>query len=161
MLIALLIFVCAVSVQYIMKMKNSEQEEAIIEAKASMTQEQLKTHAMLMMTEIVLKHFVENIMLNIEIIPIDNKQNVIVSLQASEFLEENTLLKDSYNLLKEIQHVEEINNITLKWFMPVKNINTEVLTVTIDDEALIAINEVSYKDIPQTATHYIKHEHLD
>ncbi|MER2113863.1 MAG: hypothetical protein ABS960_14315, partial [Solibacillus isronensis] len=102
-------------------MKNSDQEETIIEAKASMTQEQLKTHTMLMLTEIVLKQFVENIMLNIEIIPVDEKQNVIVSLRASEFLSETTLLKDSYNLLNEIQHVEEINNITLKWFMPVKN----------------------------------------
>lgn len=161
MLIALLIFVCAVSVQYIIKMKNSDQEETIIEAKASMTQEQLKTHTMLILTEIVLKQFVENIMLNIEIIPVDDKQSVIVSLQASEFLSETTLLKDSYNLLKEIQHVEEINNITLKWFMPVKNKNTEILTVTFDDEALIAFNEISYKDIPQSATQYIKHEHLD
>lgn len=161
MLIALLIFVCAVSVQYIMKMKNSDQEETIIEAKASMTQEQLKTHTMLMLTEIVLKQFVENIMLNIEIIPVDDKQNVIVSLKASEFLSETTLLKDSYNLLNEIQHVEEINNITLKWFMPIKNTNTEILTVTFDDEALDTFNENSYKDIPQSATQYIKHEHLD
>lgn len=161
MLIALLIFVCAVSVQYIIKMKNSDQEETIIEAKASMTQEQLKTHTMLMLTEIVLKQFVENLMLNIEIIPVDDKQSVIVSLQASEFLSETTLLKDSYNLLKEIQHVEEINNITLKWFIPVKNKNTEILTVTFDDEALIAFNEISYKDIPKSATQYIKHEHMD
>ena len=161
MLIALLIFVCAVSVQYIIKMKNSDQEETIIEAKASMTQEQLKTHTMLMLTEIVLKQFVENLMLNIEIIPVDDKQSVIVSLQASEFLSETTLLKDSYNLLKEIQHVEEINNITLKWFIPVKNKNTEILTVTFDDEALIAFNEISYKDIPKSATQYIKHEHTD
>ena len=161
MLIALLIFVCAVSVQYIIKMKNSDQEETIIEAKASMTQEQLKTHTMLMLTEIVLKQFVENIMLNIEIIPVDEKQNVIVSLKASEFLSETTLLKDSYNLLNEIQHVEEINNITLKWFMPIKNKNTEILTVTFDDEALDAFNDNSYKDIPQSATQYIKHEHLD
>lgn len=161
MLIALLIFVCAVSVQYIIKMKNSDQEETIIEAKASMTQEQLKTHTMLMLTEIVLKQCVENLMLNIEIIPVDDKQSVIVSLQASEFLSETTLLKDSYNLLKEIQHVEEINNITLKWFIPVKNKNTEILTVTFDDEALIAFNEISYKDIPKSATQYIKHEHMD
>lgn len=161
MLIALLIFVCAVSVQYIIKMKNSEQEEAIIEAKASMTQEQLKTQTMLVMTEIVLKQFVENIMLNIEIIPVDDKQNVIVSLRASEFLKESTLLKDSYNLLEEIQHVEEINDITLKWFIPVKNKNTDILTVTFDDEALIAINDISYKDIPHAATQYIKHERLD
>ncbi|MER2027763.1 MAG: hypothetical protein ABS935_10805 [Solibacillus sp.] len=142
-------------------MKNSDQEETIIEAKASMTQEQLKTHTMLMLTEIVLKQFVENLMLNIEIIPVDDKQSVIVSLQASEFLSETTLLKDSYNLLKEIQHVEEINNITLKWFIPVKNKNTEILTVTFDDEALIAFNEISYKDIPKSATQYIKHEHMD
>lgn len=161
MLIALLIFVCAVSVQYIIKIKNSDQEETIIEAKASMTQEQLKTQTMLVMTEIVLKQFVENIMLNIEIIPADDKQNVIVSLKASEFLKESTLLKDSYNLLKEIQHVEEINDITLKWFMPVKNKNTDILTVTFDEEALIALNEISYKDIPQAATQYIKHGRLD
>lgn len=50
MLIALLIFVCVVSVQYIIKMQNSEEEETIIEAKASMTQEQLKTHTMLMLS---------------------------------------------------------------------------------------------------------------
>jgi|GEM_PF-6158532 len=161
MLIALLIFVCAVSVQYIIKMKNSDQEETILEAKASMTQEQLKTHTMLLLTEIVLKQFVENIMLNIEIIPVDEKQNVVVSLQASEFLSETTLLKDSYNLLKEIQNVEEINDITLKWFMPVKNKNTEILTITFDDEALVDFDEISYKDIPHASTHYIKHEPLD
>lgn len=161
MLIALLIFVCAVSVQYIIKMKNSDQEETIIEAKASMTQEQLKTHTMLMLTEIVLKQFVENIMLNIEIIPVDDKQNVIVSLRASEFLSETTLQKDSYNLLNEIRHVEEINNITLKWFMPVKNKNTEILTITFDEEALVAFDEISYKDIPQSAAQYIKHAQLD
>ncbi|MGN7477128.1 hypothetical protein ACTHOQ_04670 [Solibacillus silvestris] len=141
-----------------MKKNASEQQEAIDEAKAAIAPEQLKSQTMIAMSEIVLQQFVENIMLNIEITPIDDKQNVAISLQASEFIKESTLLKDSYNLLKEIQHVEALNNITLKWLMPVRNKNTEVLTITFDEQKLASINEISYKDIPEAAEQYIKHE---
>ena len=161
MLIFFLIFVCVISVQYIMKKNNLEHLESIEEAQAAVSPEQLKLQTMLAISEIVLQQFIENIILNIEITPMDDKHNVTISLQATEFLHETTLLKDSYNLLNELQHVEALNDVTLKWFRPVQNKNTEVFTLAFDAQTLQTINEISYKDIPQAAKQYIKHAALN
>ena len=94
MLIFFLIFVCVISVQYIMKKNNLENQDSIEEAQAAVSPEQLKLQTMLAISEIVLQQFIENIILNIEITPMDDKHNVTISLQATEFLHETTLLKD-------------------------------------------------------------------
>lgn len=161
MLIFFLIFVCVISVQYIMKKNNLENQDSIEEAQAAVSPEQLKLQTMLAISEIVLQQFIENIILNIEITPMDDKHNVTISLQATEFLHETTLLKDSYNLLNELQHVDALNDVTLKWFRPVQNKNTEVFTLAFDAQTLHTINEISYKDIPQAAKQYIKHAALN
>lgn len=154
------IFVCLVSGKFILNKNNAEEQQTIEEAKAKVTPEQLKAETLMAISEIVLRQFIENIMLNLEITPIEDKQSVVISLQASEFIEENTLLKDSYNLLKELQHVNAVNDVTLKWFMAVRNKNTEVLTMSFDEQTLLAINNISYQELSEVATFYEKHEAL-
>ncbi|MCH7320735.1 hypothetical protein LZ480_02445 [Solibacillus sp. MA9] len=160
MLVVLIIFVGAVSVQFIIKSNEARDQKRIEETQAAISPEQLKIETMNAISQIILHQFVENIMLNMEIDIIDDTQNIDISLQASEFIDEKTLLKDSYNLLKEIQYVNSINDVTLKWFMNVKSKNTEALTLTIDSKTVRSIDEISYQDLPTSAITYIKLEQV-
>ena len=157
LLIVLILFVGAVSVQFILKNNETTEQQKMEQAKAAIPPEQLKIETMNAISQIVLHQFVENIMLNMEIELVDDRQNITISLQASEFMDEDTLLKDSYNLLKEIKHVDGVNDVTLKWFMNVRSKNTEALTLTFDAKAVQSINDLSYKDLPAIATTYNKH----
>jgi len=160
MLIVLILFVGAVSIQFLIKTNEADEQKKLEDAQTSMSPEQLKIETMNAISQIILHQFVENIMLKMEIEIVDGSQNITISLQASEFIDEKTLLKDSYNLLKEIQHVNSINDVTLKWFMNVKSKNTEALTLTFDSKTVHAIDELSYRDLPTAAIHYIKHEQV-
>ena len=160
MLVALILFVGVVSVQFMMKSNETTDQQKIEQSKVGASPEQLKIETMNAIAQIVLHQFVENIMLNMEIDLVDDVQNLEISLQASEFIDEETLLKDSYNLLKEIKEVERVNDVTLKWFMNVRSTNTEALTLTFDAKTVQSINKLSYQELPTAATSYNKHENL-
>lgn len=135
-------------------------QQKIEQPKAAIPPEQLKIETMNAITQIVLQQFVENIMLNMEIDVIEDMQNIVISLQASEFINEDTLLKDSYNLLKEIKEVERVNDVTLKWFMNVRSTNTEALTLTFDAKTVQSIDELSYENLPSITASYWKHDNV-
>lgn len=160
MLVVIILFVGVVSVQFMMKSNEATDQQKIEQTKAAAPPEQLKIETMNAITQIVLHQFVENIMLNMEIELLDDVQNLEISLQASEFIDEDTLLKDSYNLLKEIKEVKHVNDVTLKWFMNVRSKNTEALTLTFDAKTVQSVNELSYQELPTAATAYSKHDNV-
>lgn len=159
MFVALILFVGVVSAQFMIKSNETTDPQKIEQSKA-VPPEQLKIETMNTIAQIVLQQFIENIMLNMEIDVVDDVQNIEISLQASEFIDEDTLLKDSYNLLKEIKKVERVNDVTLKWFMNVRSKNTEALTLTFDAKTVQSIDEHSYQNLPTAAASYWKHDNV-
>ena len=157
---AVILFVGVVSVQFMLSSNETADQQKIEQPKAAIPPEQLKIETMNAIAQIVLQQFIENIMLNMEIDVVDDVQNIEISLQASEFIDEDTLLKDSYNLLQEIKDVDRVNDVTLKWFMNVRSKNTEALTLTFDAKTVQSIDEHSYKQLPTTAASYWKHDNV-
>lgn len=136
------------------------QEEKIEQANATLSPQQLKIDTMNALSQIVREQFVENIILDMEISSMDDKQKIVLSLQGTEFIDETTLLKDSYNLLKEMQQLHALQEVTLKWFMNIDSKNTEAFTLTFDAKTVQNMHKLSYKDLPSTAKQYVKHDNV-
>ncbi len=158
-ILVVLILLMAVGASfYYVKTSDSAEQKKIDKAQAQLTPEKMKVQTITEVSEIVVSQLIENVILHTEIIPTQESQNVVLSLQASEFQTEETLLKDSYNIVKELYRVPNIENFTLKWFMPVKNKNTEMLTLTFDQQTLSTMKNYTYIDLKQLATAYEKNE---
>ena len=155
-----ILFVLIVAVQFVLKTIQKEDEQKNEQAQANIPPEQLKQQLMSTISDKVLNEFLDNIILNIQIDPQNNRANVTLSLQANEFLNENTLLKDSYNLFTALQHETAINQLTLKWHMLVQNANTEVLSIQMDGNLLADMETISYQEIPNIALSYKKNSNL-
>lgn len=158
--IVLFIFIMIGSIQFLMNTNTANDPMEIDEATAQITPEQMKLQTMTAISDIVLTQFLENVILNIDLNTVDDKQNVILHLQANEFLSEETLLKDSYNILKDIQYVDSVGDFTFKWHMLVKNTNTEVLTLSFDQKTITSIEDYTYRDLTKITKVYEKHERL-
>ncbi len=85
----------------------------------------------------------------------------MLQLQTTEFLTEDILLKNTYNLLQDIRQIETIDTFTVAWFALINSENTEVLTMTFDRQALQQAATISYKELPSIVTDYKKHESLN
>ncbi|MEK4424215.1 hypothetical protein [Solibacillus sp. FSL K6-1523] len=160
MLIFLTIFISILLVQFMVNYINSEETKKIEETTAQISPEELQTQTTIAITDIILNQLLENVILNIDFTHHDGQHDVDLFLQGREFVSEDTLLKDSYNILKEINKNETIHDFTLKWYMPVKNKNTEILTLSFSQDTISKIKNLSYKQLKQVATHYEKHEAL-
>ena len=111
-------------------------------------------------TQIANMKLLEDAILNIQVTPKDGKEDVLLQLQTTEFLTEDMLLKNTYNLLQDIREIETIHTFTVAWFMLIKSENTEILTLTFDRQALEQTATISYDELPNITTDYIKHESL-
>ncbi|ATP39148.1 hypothetical protein CSE16_03390 [Solibacillus sp. R5-41] len=160
MLIFLTIFIGVLIVQFTMDFTNSKETNKIEDANTQISPEELQTQTTIAITDIVLNQLLENIILNIEFKQHENQQDVTLYLQGNEFVSEDTLFKDSYNILKEISKNETIRDFTFKWYMLVKNNNTEVLTLSFSQDTISKVESLSYQQLKQLATHYEKHAAL-
>ncbi|MEK4629772.1 MAG: hypothetical protein ABS944_00005 [Solibacillus sp.] len=158
LLILFTIFISIVSVQFIIKTINSNEKKEIKET--HMTSEQMEVQTMTTISDIVLNQLLENVILNIDLSQNKKGFDVVLYLQANEFISEDTLLKDSYNLLIPIQQVKTIHDFTIKWHMLVKNKNTEVLILSFNEDTIATIEKYSYMDLTQLATTYVRHKSL-
>ena len=148
------------AVYYYSQTSNSTEPKTLDEAQAPESSEEIKIQTITTISEIVVEQLFANIILNIEITPELPQQDIVLSLQASEFQTEDILLKDSYNVLKEMKRIENIESFTLKWFMPIQGKNTEALSLSFDQQTLLKLSDYTYSDLKQLALHYIKHETL-
>ena len=139
---------------------DAKEEKNTAETQAQSSPEQRELQTMTTVSDIVLNQFLENIILNINLTPVDKKFDVDLYLQANEFISEETLLKNSYSILKPVQQIKAIHDFTIKWHMLVKNRNTEVLTLSFNEKTISSIENFSYADLKQSATTYRKHENL-
>ena len=116
---------------------------------------------MMNVAEIANTHLLENAILDIQVTPMDDKEDVLLQLQTTDFLTEDILLKNTYNLLHDIREIETIDQFTIAWFALINSENTEVLTMTFNQQALQQATTVSYTELPNIVTNYRKHESLN
>ncbi|MFF5996948.1 hypothetical protein AAGS61_19740 [Lysinibacillus sp. KU-BSD001] len=136
----------------------SDQQQNQLENKVTQTTPGYST--MTTIAQISTTHLLENAILDIQVTPTDDKEDVLLQLQTSEFLTEDMLLKNTYNMLQDIQKIETIDTFTFAWYMLIKSENTEVLALTLDREGLNKVVTTSYQALPTIATDYKKHEVL-
>ena len=106
-------------------------------------------------------HLLENAILNIQVAPKDQKEDILLQLQTTEFLTEDMLLKNTYNLLQDIRQIETLDTFTVAWFAVINGENTEFLTMTFDHQALQQAATISYKELPNFVTDYQRHTSLN
>ena len=146
-------------VTFFISVEPSEDQEIKSEEKKKKKTPGYET--MTAVTQIADTHLLENAILNIQVTPKDDYEDVLLQLQTTEFLTEDILLKNTYNLLQDIREIETIDTFTVAWFMLIKSENTEVLTLTFNRQALQQAAKISYNELPSIVTDYKKHESLN
>lgn len=119
--------------------------------------EVLKQQTTVALATIVTKQLLENAILNITVNEAQNGQHAELLLQSNEFIDEATLLMDTYNILLDVYDIEPIEQITMRWHRLVENKNTEVLMLTVSKETLAELSSSSYTQLPELAEIYEKH----
>ncbi|MEK4228528.1 hypothetical protein [Solibacillus sp. FSL H8-0538] len=115
---------------------------------------------MVAVTEIANNQLLENAILDLQVSQQEKEQDVVLHLQSSEFMDEDTLLKDTYNMLQQIKTLEAVATFTFVWHMLVRNDNIEVLTLTFSRDTLQQLPTISYRELASIASYYHKHESL-
>ena len=145
-------------VTFFISVEPSEDQE--IKSEEMAMQKTPGYETMTAVAQIANTHLLENAILNIQVTPKDNYEDVLLQLQTTEFLTEDILLKNTYNLLQDIREIETINSFTIAWFALINSKNTEVLTLTFDHQALQQAATAAYTELPNIVTDYKKHESL-
>ena len=140
---------------------NTPSEEQLQQAEEMAKEKTPGYETMTTVAQIANTHLLENAILNIQVTPKDRKEDVLLQLQTTEFLTEDMLLKNTYNLLQDIRQIETIGTFTIAWFAVINGENMEVLTMTFNDEALQQAATISYKELPNIVTDYQKHTSLN
>ena len=146
-------------VTFFISVEPSEDQE--IKSEEMAMQKTPGYETMTAVAQIANTHLLENAILNIQVTPKDDKEDVLLQLQTTEFLTEDILLKNTYNLLQDIRKIETIDTFTVAWFALINSENTEVLTLTFNRQALEQAAKISYNELPSIVTDYRKHESLN
>ena len=112
---------------------------------------------MLQIKEILTQQQLDSSIINIEVSPY---QNVIIELQGNDFVSEDMLLKDSYNIFTSSTSVNEMKEIILKWYAKIDGQNVNVLTIKMTKSQMELLKSSPYTDVPTIAAHYMKHDQL-
>ena len=139
---------------------NTPSEEQLQQSEEIAKQKTPGSETMTTVAQIANTHLLENAILNIQVTPKDQKEDVLLQLQTTEFLTEDMLLKNTYNLLQDIRQIETLDTFTVAWFAVINSENTEILTMTFNHQALQQAATISYKSLPSIVTDYQKHTSL-
>lgn len=115
---------------------------------------------MLQVKEILTEQQLESTLINIEVTPVQNGQSVVIELQGNEFVTEDILLKDSYNILSSTVYIDELSDGVLSWYKKLDGQNVNVLTIQMTKSQMEQVKTSAYTDIPSIATTYFKHDQL-
>lgn len=140
---------------------NTPSEEQLQQSEEMAKQKTPGYETMTTVAQTANTHLLENAILNIQVTPKDSKEDVLLQLQTTEFLTEDMLLKNTYNLLQDIRQIKTLDTFTVAWFAVINSENTEVLTMTFDHQALQQVATISYKALPSIVTDYQKHASLN
>ena len=112
---------------------------------------------MLQIKEILTQQQLDSSIINIEVSP---DQNVIIELQGNDFVSEDMLLKDSYNIFTSSTSVNKMKASILKWYAKIDGQNVNVLTIKMTKSQMELLKSSPYTDVPTIAVHYKKHDQL-
>lgn len=115
---------------------------------------------MLQVKEILTEQQLESNLINIEVTPVQNGQSVVIELQGNEFVTEDILLKDSYNIFSSTVSIDELSDGVLSWYKKLDGQNVNVLTIQMTKSQMEQVKTSAYTDIPSIATSYFKHDQL-
>ena len=115
---------------------------------------------MLQVKEILTEQQLESTLINIEVTPVQNGQSVVIELQGNEFVTEDILLKDSYNIFSSTVSIDELSDGVLSWYKKLDGQNVNVLTIQMTKSQMEQVKTSAYTDIPSIATTYFKHDQL-
>ena len=118
----------------------------------------LKT--MLQVKEVLTQQQLDSALINIEVNPSRNGDSVFVELQGNEFVSEDVLLKDSYNIFSSTASIYNLNEGELIWYSKVDGQNVRVLTIQMTKLQMEQLKTSPYTEIPLLAASYVKHEQL-
>ena len=67
---------------------------------------------MIKVSELVSAQQLEKSLLNIEVLPTGETEDIVLEIQGNDFVNEETLLKDSYNIFAGAVDIQELNTFT-------------------------------------------------
>lgn len=138
--------------------KPSEEERASLEEKAAQKTPGYAT--MTSLADIAGKHLEEDAILDIQVSPDEMREDALLQLQTTESATEDTLLKDTYDLLQDVQKIGSIETFTISWFMQLEDQNAEVLSLTLKKEELDELHTIRYSELPSITSKYVEHKAL-
>ena len=112
---------------------------------------------MLQIKDILTQQQLDSSVLNIEVSP---DQLVIIDLQGNDFVSEDMLLKDSYNIFTSSASMNEMKESILSWYAKIDGENVNVLSIQMTKSQMELLQTSSYTDIPTIAAQYTKHDKL-
>lgn len=112
---------------------------------------------MLQVNDILTKQQLESSIRNIEVSP---DQTISIDLQGNDFVSEDMLLKDSYNIFTSAVSVNELNKGKLSWYAKIDGKDVNVLTIEMTKSQMELLQSSPYTDIPTIAAYYMKHDQL-
>ena len=131
---------------------TSEEDEKLAEDEAANSIPGYDT--LLHIQQIAEQQQLENALLDVQIDTNGERNSALIKMQSNEFMEHDTLLKDSFDMLTKLNQVEQLDEVTYIWYKPVNNQNTTALTFTLSNEGLNQLMGHTYREIETFATHY-------
>lgn len=157
------LFICALIVLVgvaLVKFVPSMEDELTDANAGDYTEQSTTQQTMIEISTSIAKQLLENAILNIVVEPQGTMQQVEIFLQSNEFIDEATLLMDTYNILQDITNIEAVEQFTFRWHMLVENKNAEVLTLRFSRDRFEQLHTSSYTQLPLLADVYRTHPAL-
>ena len=117
-------------------------------------------NTMLQVKEILTQQQLESSLINIEVNPSRTGESVVIELQGNDFVSEDMLLKDSFNIFSSFNSIYDVNEAVLSWYAKIDGKNVNVLTIQMTKSQMEKLKTSPYTDIPSIAASYTKHEQL-
>ena len=150
----LLAFFVVIGIGMILFYSNDDSENKIDEDTINKTP---GLNTMLTVSDMVSAQQLEADLINVEVKPTSNKlENIVLELQGNNFVTEDLLLKDSYNLFVDARKVSTLQNFTIIWYSNIATDNGAVLTITLSKEQCEQLASLAYTDISKIASSYTK-----
>ena len=117
-------------------------------------------NTMLQVKEMITQQQLESSLINIEVNPSQTGESVVIELQGNDFVSEEMLLKDSFNIFSSTVSIIDLNEGILSWYAKIDGENVNVLTIQMTKSQMEQLKASPYTDIPSIAASYKKHDQL-
>lgn len=117
-------------------------------------------NTMLAVQEIIKNEQLEHYLINIDVTREDKLDSVLIELQGNDFVTEDLLLKDAYNISLSASSIDQLSQLKMIWYAKIDKKNEPILNLTLTKEAMQQLDSMNYADLPTIATNFDKHQAL-